>query len=165
MQDMPTVVASENFIPEDEGKRRFARLLLEHPGDIPACAHNLAYSVGIFSPEQINNIAKYWPFDPVVTAEKDRLLAEKGGPDAFLPGKTAVGYALWKIADSNLDAETRIKALQEYSKLMDFHPKANQAPIVIVNKVMAIPMAESDDEWERRAEAQQRKLKTIEHQP
>jgi hypothetical protein len=158
---MPTELGAA-VVTEDEGKRRFARLMLQKPGDIRACAHDLAYSVGIFDAQQIENIAKYWPYDPLVMAERERLIAEAGGPEAFLPGKTELGYALWKIADSNADLDGRLKAMAQYSKLMGLDVDKAGIQINVVNKVMLVPSAETDEEWEARTALGQRKL--IEHE-
>jgi len=160
---MPTGEVVQPTVTQEEGKKRFALLLLQRPGDIRACAHELAYSVGIFDAVQIENIAKYWPFDPEVKAEQKRLIEEAGGPEAFLPGKTDLGYALWKIADSGSAPEVRLKAMEQYSKLMGFDAEKAGIQINVVNKVMAVPMAQSDDEWEAKAALQQRRI--IEYVP
>lgn len=160
---MPTGEVMQPTVTELEGKKRFALMLLQKPGDVQACAHELAYSVGIFDATQVQNIAKFWPYDPDVKAEQERLIAEAGGPEAFLPGKTALGYALWKIADSGNAPEVRLRAMEQYSKLMGFDADKAGIQINVVNKVMSVPMAQSDDEWEAKAALQQRRV--IEHVP
>ncbi len=146
---------------EREGKREFARLLLQYPGDPRRCAIILCAAVGIIDTNQITSIATRWVNDPDVIADRQEMLDEQG-EDAFLPSRADVARKLWAIAETaGVEPDDQIKALKEYAALRGFVNKDAPGITVNVNRVMMIKDHGSDDEWERNLLTQQSKL--IEH--
>lgn len=144
-------------VTETEGKKRFARLLLQHPGDARRCAEILCAEVGISDGNVAIQIMRAWPNDPVVIEEQERLLATEG-EETFLPSKSDLARLVWGIADSQTAAaEDRLKAAKQYAELMGYVVKTPQVAIQ-VNKVMQVKDFGEDDEWERKALEQQNKL-------
>lgn len=147
---------------EPEAKLRFAELLLRHPGDARRCAEILAYSVGIADPNTVHRIALNWPNDQSVTDECERLL-QVNGPEHYLPSKHDLARQVWGIVDGRYDVKDKLKAAEQYAALMGFVEKPGTNVTVNVNRVMQVKDYGSDDDWERKALEQQRRV--IEHQP
>jgi hypothetical protein len=65
-------------------------------------------------------IACFWPSDPEVIEEKERLLAEHGEL-SFLPGRVELAKELWKIITNPFALKKDvIAASKEYRELMGF---------------------------------------------
>lgn len=145
---------------EPEAKLRFAELSLQHPGDPRRCAEIIAYAAGIGDPNTIIRMAMNWPNDEFVISEMQRLLDENG-PEHYLPSKFDLARLVWGVADNaKIDTEDRLKAAKQYADLMGFIEKTPSVQVQI-NRVMQVKDYGSDDDWERKALEQQRKV--IEH--
>src|SRR5690349_3308396 len=100
-------------VTEEQGKARFARLLLQHPSDPMRCAAILCGSVGITDPNSVGRIAREWPHDALVQAEQARLVEDEG-KEAFLPDRADLARMLWSIADSStVHVDNRLKAAKQ----------------------------------------------------
>ena len=141
---------------EPEAKLRFAELSLQHPGDPRRCAEMIAYTVGIADAAVVHRMATNWPNDEFVIAEMNRLLAENG-QEAYLPSKFDLARLVWGIAEGRAAVEDRLKAAKQYADLMGFIEKG-PAVQVNINRVMQVKDFGNDDDWERKALEQQRKV-------
>lgn len=137
-------------------KKEFAAAWLRCNED----AHKAAFIIVPNDPGMALQIALAWPKDPVVLAEKELLL---GANDAktFLPSKEKQARDVYDMACSTLiPVEDRLKAHRLYAELMGHIEKA--APTTAVNilsqGVMIVKDNGTDDQWERKAMAQQRTL-------
>lgn len=147
---------------EPEAKLKFAELMLKHPGDPRRCAEILAYSVGIADVATVHRIAVNWQNDQFVMDECARLL-EVNGPEYYLPSKLDLARKVWGIVDGRFDPKDQLSAAKQYAELMGFVEKPGTNVTVNVNRVMQVKDYGTDDEWEQKALAQQRRV--IEHQP
>jgi phage terminase small subunit len=100
------------------------------------------------------------PNDPFVLAEIARLKDEINEDD-FLPTKAEIARKILDKADSAGDAEDYAKLMRLYCEIRGHieKPGANGANVqVAVAPVMIVRDHGSDEEWQRKAEEQQRRL-------
>lgn len=136
-------------------KKDFAANLLRHPDDAFKAAFATTDDTALAL-----QIARNWLHDPVVKAEQDRLLNSTDSKQ-FLPTKEAQAFDIYRIATcEQVETEDRLKAHRLYAEIMGFIEKplpGNQTNI-LNQGVMIVREAASDDEWQEKAEAQQRTL-------
>lgn len=141
-----------------ELKTRFAIALLNEPSSDPFKA---AMSLGDIDTPTALQLAYKWQHDPEVLAEQKRILSDKTTAQAFLPTKEQQARDVYCLANNDkIDVETRLKAHRLYAELRSFIEKPDtkiNIPIVGSN-VMIITDHGSDDEWEQKASAYQKKL-------
>lgn len=81
--------------------------------------------------------ANYWPFDPDVKAEVERLREEKGEL-AFLPTKADLARSLWEKAHGERTSnDDFVKIARLYAEILDFIPKQSKVAIDAKNSVGA----------------------------
>lgn len=140
---------------ERELKTKFAEALLKNPDDAQACAFQV-----FDSPGQALQLAYKWASDPEVLAIRDELI-EKNGLRSYLPSKEQQAKDIYVMAeDIKLDTESRLKAHRLYAEIMGNIEKPVQTNLnTQVNVgVMLVPMAANDEDWEQRAQHQQKTL-------
>lgn len=110
-------------------------------------------------------ILTHWKEHPVVIAERDRLLALQG-PLARVPTKEQFALEVYQAGNDAKSHGDKMSAWKFFAELMDYTQKSgagntinfNQQNNNVTNRIMAVPLAASDDEWERTALAHQKKL-------
>jgi hypothetical protein len=143
---------------ERDSKIKFAEEWLKRGDDH---AYDAALAVTNGNVGMALQIASNWRNDPVVAEAKIALIEEKG-VRYFLPTKEQQASDIYKMAtDGKLDDEIRLKAHRLYAEIMGNieKPSINQGGMQVVNQgVMIVKEYGTDDNWEQRAEQQQRKL-------
>ena len=96
-------------------------------------------------------ISENWLTDPVVIAEKDRLVALLG-PIARVPTKEEFALEVYRKKCKS-DSE-QLAYFKFFAELMGYTADKGGAPNVNINnmvgvRIMPVPLAASDDEWER----------------
>lgn len=133
-------------------KYLFAAAWLRSPTDVLKAANEI-------EPEHAARaiwITQNWQLDPVVIAEKERLL-ELAGPIARVPSKEEFALELYKLANDPATKSTgdKLAAYRFFAELMDYTQKAGSGGTNInINnqltaKIMAVPIASSDEQWEK----------------
>jgi len=141
---------------QHESKLKFAAELLRNDND----PFKAAFAAVPHDPGMALQIAKAWFDDPVVTAEKDRLLRSCDAK-SFLPSKEKQLRDIYSLAtDGKQSAEDRIKAHRLYAEINGFieKPSTNGAINVLNQGVMIVREHGNDADWEAKAMAQQRTL-------
>lgn len=137
-------------------KLKFAAELLRHDND----AFKAAFATMPDNPGMALQLARSYFTDPVVVAEKERLL---GSSDAktFLPNKAKQLTDIYGLAtDTKQTAEDRIKAHRLYAEISGFIEKPQSgAGINVLNQGVMIVRDHGDDSnWEQKTIQQQRTL-------
>lgn len=142
----------------DDQKREFALRYLEYRRDAAKAAARLF-------PHDI--ASRMWaltelPFDPFVVQECERLLAEHGY-ERFLPDKFEVASMLYNTAEQAKSPDDKVKAAKAYAEIMGFIDKSGavnvDARTLVDNRsVIVVRDFGTDDDWERKAVEQQRRL-------
>jgi hypothetical protein len=130
-------------------KKLFAAAWLRMP-DNPFAA---AREVDPENPGKQYYISQHWINDPVVIAEKEKLVAHYG-PVARVPSKEELALEVYR-RECKDDAQ-KLQYLKFFAQLMGYTEEAEGGrPININNmvgvRIMPVPLAASDDEWEKRA--------------
>uniref|UniRef100_A0AAU6VZR6 Terminase small subunit n=1 Tax=Pseudomonas phage Pavpe01 TaxID=3138545 RepID=A0AAU6VZR6_9VIRU len=106
--------------------------------------------------------ATNWPNDPEVLAEMERL---RNSPDKLgqIASKFELARFYWDLAqDSKLDAKDRIAAAEKYGAVAGIYDprQTNTTNVNIENapRVMVVKDHGTDEEWEKKAAAQQSAL-------
>jgi hypothetical protein len=105
-------------------------------------------------------VARSWFDDPVVVAEKERLMSGSGAA-VFLATKEKQLADIYKLATNEKEcAEDRIKAHRLYAEISGFieKPSANGAVNILNQGVMIVKEHGSNDDWEAKTIEQQRTL-------
>lgn len=138
-------------------KRAFALRMLECRGDALAAAQRV-------SPHDIPmrlTLLNDGPGDPDVIAEMDRIVAERGHA-SFLPDKNALAAAIFEAAGKCKADDDKLKAYKLYADVMGYIEKpgtvVNNNNLVDNRSVVVVKDFGSDDDWERKLQAQQRRL-------
>jgi hypothetical protein len=140
---------------EQKYKTAFAEALLRYPNDPGKAAFEAIPDVGTAV-----QAARNWVNDSFVRAEKIRLL-EQSGLKAFLPTKEAQASDIYTIAkDVSVDFDVRLRAHRLYAEVMGHIEKPDTSVKVNVlnQSVMVVKDLGSNEDWERKAEMNQRKL-------
>lgn len=156
-------IVSSDETPEQEAekKERFAELILKE--EDPFKAGLLVY------PDNTARalwVANNWPNDPDVLALK-KSFVDSEGEISFLPTEADASRLAWSIArDEKNESEVRLKALELYGKFRGHIKKADVVvntgaqTNIIQSNVMVVRDHGSAEEWEKKAIAQQRALKS-----
>ena len=134
-------------------KRQFAELLLKHPGEPLLCA-------SILFPKESNqyqlSVSANWNKDAEVSLIQKELILKKGeGP--FLPSKDKLAAEIWKLAEK--DSSAKLAALKLFAEVMGYVSKpGTSVSVSVTNRVIEVPVYESDEARERHAEEQQANL-------
>jgi hypothetical protein len=141
---------------EREMKERFAEALLKNPDNVNAAAFQICDDPGVAL-----QLAHKWFNDPELKAIQATLM-EKNGLRSYLPSKDEQAKDIYAMAeDKKLDVEERLKAHRLYAEIMGNIEKPTNPTQVNVQTnlgVMLVPVAQNDEEWEKRAQEQQRRL-------
>jgi hypothetical protein len=145
-----------------ELKKKFAYDLLKDPGD----PFKVAFAC-IDNPNDPKSVGKalrmsqLWVRDPLVIAEKERLLTENGAKH-FLPSKEEYSREVLDVARSAKDFDSKHKFYKLYAESQGFveKPTTNITTNLqnIQNRVMVIREKGNDNDWEQNLLAQQDKL-------
>jgi len=146
-------------------KKKFAYELLKAPKDSLKIAREL-----LTTPNDISNIynvgkalkiSQLWPVDPVVIAEKEKLLRDNGAKH-FLPSKEEFAREVLDVARSAGDFDTKHKFFKLYAESQGFieKPTTNITSNTqnISNRVMVMPAPTEDSHWEKQLLVQQQSL-------
>lgn len=125
--ERPKTPAAPTFENEEALKLAFAAALLKTPNDPFKAALSIIDSSKTAGPAMW--AANYWPNDPAVKAEVERLKAEQGEL-AFLPSKADLARALWdKAHHERTTNDDFTKMARLYAEIMDFVPKVSKVAI------------------------------------
>lgn len=136
-------------------KSDFAANLLRTPDDPFKAAFATTADTGLAL-----QIARNWMNDPHVKAEQEKLLRSVDAKQ-FLPTKEEQAKDIYAIATNAQNApEDRLKAHRLYAEVMGFieKPVPGGTMNVLNQGVMIVREAANDEEWQEKAEAQQRAL-------
>lgn len=146
---------------EAERRKRFAYQLLRDPENV--------YKAGFAAYPEGDGIAHalameaatLWPDDSEMIQLQAELI-EKYGENHFLPSKSQLAREVFKTVQNGKTAADKTAAAKVYAEIMGFIEKPAPAVQVnqnnITNKVMVVPMAPSNEDWEAKAQRAQAKL-------
>lgn len=140
---------------EEEQKRAFAAALLRTPDDPVKAAFASIPSTGLAI-----QAAKLWLTDPIVVAEKIRLI-ETNGLKSFLATKEEQAKDIYQMAtDTRIDEEVRLKAHRLYAEILGHIEKPQLLPpsLTVNTGVMLVRDHGTNEEWEQKAILQQKTL-------
>jgi len=149
----------DDRINNEECKTAFAVELLKNPAD----AFKAALQVFPDDTGLALRAAHTWPKDPFVLAEQERITSEEG-EGAFLPGKAELCRKIWeRLQKDYVVTEDFVKIAKLYAEVRGFieKPNTNIVTNVVTNKVMVVKDLGTNDEWEMKAERQQRELLNV----
>jgi hypothetical protein len=144
--------------PEETQKKAFAIALLHNPDD-PFKAATAVFGNDMGSALEVYGV---WTTDPIVKQfQKDYIDAH--GASSVLPSREDYAREVWTIGkDERVAVEDRLKAMRLYGDIRGFIEKPgtviNANTNVQHNKVMVLQSKGTDEDWERKAIAQQQKL-------
>jgi hypothetical protein len=150
---------TDDRIDSEECKTAFAIELLKNPAD----AFKAALQVFPDDTGLALRAAHTWPKDPFVLAEQVRI-TEDEGEAAFLPSKAELCRDIWaRMKKDYISSEDYVKLAKLYAEVRSFieKPNTNVNVAVVTNKVMVVKDLGSNDEWEMKAERQQRELLNV----
>lgn len=155
MDTMPAVIVDE----DTQLKAAFAAALFKHPATMEgrfAAALSVTSDTG-----KALIMANRWLDDPVVVEYQQRLT--KGADDGdlnFIGTKADFAREILEQARTQWDGETKLKFYKLYAETRGFIVKEGTNVNVQVNnnRVMVVKDLGSDDDWERKAQQQQRAL-------
>lgn len=109
------------------------------------------------------NLQNEWINDPIVLAEKQRLLNEAGDELAFLPTKAKAARRAWEIANSTaVETKDQLAALRLFNETLGYIEKpgmnVNTNVNVGGNKVMIVKQHGDNTDWESGLKENQEKL-------
>lgn len=148
---------------ESEEKAAYAALLLRERDPFKA-------ALSLF-PDNTNRalwVANHWPNDAEVKEEQARLIGEDEGA-SFLPSKVELARDIWqRMQGTTLPSGVTIPPTpEEYAKLAKLYadvrgfiekPQTNVNVTTNVQRVVEVPVFQSENEWEAAAAKQQREL-------
>lgn len=106
-------------------------------------------------------IAQRWVDDPLVLEEKARLVGAMGKL-ARVPTKEDFAAELYKTAGECKTPTDKLNYFKFFAELMGYVEKGNGSGVNVnimnQQKTMLVPVASSEDEWERLAQAHSRTL-------
>lgn len=155
METIPAVSVND----DQRLKVAFAAALLKHPQDLEgrfAAALSITSDTG-----KALIMANKWVSDPVVLSEQERLTKSADEGDLnFIGTKADFAREVLEAARNSFDGDTKHKFYKLYAETRGFILKADTNVNVQVNhnKVMVVRDLGTDDEWERKAQKQQREL-------
>lgn len=144
---------------EKANKKRYAEILIRTPDPFQA-------ALELF-PEQTTWaawIARHWPKDPEVIANKEAL--KKGGfGSEELPDKIDLCRAIWDKMSGPCLPDDYAKLAKLYAEINSMIEKpsatTNVTAQIIIPKVIEVPNHGTDDNWETQVEKQQKELLSV----
>lgn len=112
------------------------------------------------SPGVALQMGRDWPKDPVVLVELERLM-QGSEAKSFLPTKEKQAQDIYAIATSErVSVDEKLKAHRLYAEMMGHieKPVPGGNVNILTQGVMIVKDAGSDEEWQEKALAQQRRL-------
>lgn len=154
METMPAVVVDD----EAQLTARFAAALLRHP-ETPDGRFAAALSVTSDTGKALLMAHKLWDSPQVIEAQRQIKAAAEDDLD-FIGTKADFAREVLECARKSWDGDVQHKMYKLYAEVRGFISKADTNVNVQVNnnKVMIVKDLGSNDDWERRAAEQQRKL-------
>lgn len=150
---------------ELEEKKLYAAALIREPDPFKA-----ALSLFKNNTNRALKAAHFWPDDPDVLAEIQRLKNDVGETN-LLPNKADLARAVWQRMQGVEYGEMRVpietddyaKLAKLYGEIMGFieKPGTNINVNAVIPKAISVPTFESDEEWAKIAEQQQRELLNV----
>lgn len=139
-------------------KRLFAAELLRYPNNPFQAGRVLFPNNHLFA----ITAAQQWVSDRYVLESQAELIAEFG-EDYFLPSKVILARRIYDLGErESANTSERLAAYKLYAELRGFIQKSDTivgANVTInQNRVMVVPSAGSDAEWEEKVGKQQMKL-------
>jgi len=154
METMPAVLV------DDEARLivRFADALLRHP-QTPEGRFQAALTITSDTGEALKMAHKLWDSPQVIEAQKQIRTLANDELD-FIGTKADFAREVLECARKSWDGDVQHKFYKLYAEVRGFISKADTNVNVQVNnnKVMIVKDLGSNEEWERRAAEQQRKL-------
>lgn len=145
--------------PEQEKayKKKYAEILIRTPDPFKAALELL--------PENTTWaawIAKYWPKDPEVIAERDSLKKSNFASED-LPDKKDLCRAIWDKMQGPCLPDDYAKLAKLYAEINSMIEKPGPGVVaqIIVPKVIEVPNHGTDSQWEAIAEKQQKDLLSV----
>lgn len=145
---------------EEQQKRLYASALLKN-SENPFLA-----ALSVFTDRGFAfQISQTWPVDPLVLEYQKELVAEFG-EEAFLPDKADWLRTVWKRMNSDYTETPDFTKLADlYAKARGFYPgmggmsiENTNNTVNLISKVMVVSDSGTDEEWESKVRAQQKKL-------
>lgn len=138
-------------------KKLFAAALLRNPDNPFEAAREVEPHFG-----KAHVIATTWTEDDTVVQERSRLVAALG-PISQVPTKEQFAAEIYKKAGTAKPGSEQLSYYQFFAKVMGYIEapgRGDGVNLQIINqqKTMIVPVAASDDEWEKRAKAHQEVL-------
>jgi hypothetical protein len=140
-------------------KKLFATALMRNPANPFACAREIETDES-----RVRQMAIEWPTDPDVAEYRRELLAVRGVA-AQVPSKEEFAVHVYDELKT-APAKDRLAYMQFFARLMGFiDDKASGVNVNIGGgaRIMPVPLAASDEEWERAAKAHQERLTAAIH--
>lgn len=142
-------------------KKAFAEALMQMPGK----PFDAALQVTGTNTNRALWIATNWPNDAEVKAITAQLI-EDGGEMQFLPSKADLARKVWELGNTAFEAKDRLAAYRLYGEIRGFIDKPNANVQInnntnVDNRVLVVKDLGTDDDWEAKAEAQQRALVNV----
>lgn len=145
---------------EKREKEAFAVASLHWPAD----AYQAALSVEPYNSQRCTFIAQFWPEDPYVLAHRAKLLTDVS---QLLPTKVQIAYKAMEIVhDRFASADQKLKALRLVTDMQGWTGPGVHTQVVTnnqigtANRVMEVPIAMDQNQWEALALKQQEALTT-----
>ncbi|UCE07577.1 MAG: hypothetical protein JSW07_05965 [bacterium] len=141
---------------ENELKLKFADALLRSPENPWVAAKEVTDDVSLAL-----QMSQLWVKDPIVVAQKEKLLSENGAK-AFLPTKEDFAREVLVEARDAFDPDSKHKFYKLFGDSMGFIEKPSTNVSLntqnITNRVMMVPVSASDEEWQEKLKNQQEVL-------
>lgn len=154
--DAQTSPWAVDYVFAEEDKKTFAGHLLRDPAE-PLKAAIATFGAHKDDVGKCSWVAAYWPQDREVIAHSIALLSHGGAAD-FLPTKDEAMQRVWQWTQSG-PYDERIKAMRLLADIADWIPKpGTSVNVTVQNRVMEVPVAASDADWEQAAQTQQAQL-------
>lgn len=154
--DAPQRIAPEGQ-DEDALKRAFAGFLIRNPMR-PGDAAALVFP-GMANAGRALQAAEFWPLDPLVRAHLDAI-RDGETEHNYLPGKDEVAHEILTKARNAKSVSEAVAAYKLYGEYQGHivRPGDSSNPVHVVSRVMHVPIAASNEDWEERTERQQAAL-------
>lgn len=128
-------------------KKQFAAAWVRQPDNAFAAAREVEQHVGMAA-----YIAQQWIEDEQVLAFRADIIAERG-PIAKVPTKEEFAVELYTVAREAKAVGDKLRAYEFFAKVMGYVDTGRSEGGVNVNimnapKIMAVPLAASDEEWQ-----------------
>lgn len=140
----------------EDRKRDFAYTWLMYPDEPEIAAREVAGD----NVTALLAIRSKWVSDPVVLQHRKELIAIHG-EEHFLPTKADIARKLLDEIDAAVDPEVKLKFYKLYADIRGYTQKDTvniNNNVITQNKVMLVPTAQNDEDWETKLANQQSQL-------